>query len=72
MFNVQNGYRFDQIDLTDRIYENVIEIWYSQEGQITTNSAAFISYESLILPSLETLATSSEQNISDRFEATVK
>ena len=29
MFNVQNGYRFDQIDLTDRIYENVIEIWYS-------------------------------------------
>jgi hypothetical protein len=42
------------------MFENMIDIGFSKDGVITEDTTAFIEYESLILPSANTLLSESE------------
>jgi hypothetical protein len=43
---------YDQVDIIDKMFENIIEILYNQLGNVSTNIRAYNSFQTVVLPSI--------------------
>lgn len=59
--------QFDQMDVIEKMFLSIIEIRFSNGGEVNINSSAFLDYESLMIPSINDLFNRSELNIHEYF-----
>lgn len=58
--------KYDQIDIIDKMFENVIQILYNQEGDATKSYETFTTFDKITLPFIEQLTTKAMNNISNK------
>lgn len=60
--------QYDQIDILDKMFENIIQIRYDNGGDVTRDLATYNSFQAIVLPSIEELTTTCLNNIGNQFD----